>query len=115
MLNLKNKSEREEFLKNYKKWCTLYIGQDVSDLGLKFYIYEFENAAKVIVTECAVKGFDGKPYVDAQHNLIIPETDSYNPYGKTSGHSVREFYTYNLKGCGIGTIVDYITKNKGVI
>jgi hypothetical protein len=111
MLNLKNKSERENFLKNYKEWPGCSLNEVFEEIqNLYFYKYTFQNGASVIVTVCKVT-----KYEETRYNLIIPSEDDFNPFGTYSGHNSKEFLNYNLHGCGISTIVDYMTKRKDVI
>jgi len=101
----KNRAEREAFLRGYKDW----------DLFHKFYLgyrdvrihqFSFKNNAHVYATECGNV---------VRYNLLIPESDNYNPFDQHSGRAPKEFQAYNLTGCSIGTIVDYMTKRKDVI
>jgi hypothetical protein len=115
-----NKIEREAFLKNYKKWeskSRINLGlydnpEDFSDerrtsFGIvEIFAYPFKNGAVVIVTECGN---------EKRYNLIIPETDNFNPFDQHSGRTPKEFTAYNLSGCSIGTIVKYMTLRKGEI
>ena len=124
MLNLKNKTEREEFIKDYKNWTKddgetkLGIWKSVSELGLDFYRYEFENGAELVVTEFqeykTVYGnyeSRGQTFV-TEHKLclILPENDDYFDASHTAGRVYHRSYTLN--GCSLGTVVDYLTKNK---
>ena len=119
MLELKNKTEREAFINNYKNWTdkkgkNLDVWKSVPALNLLFYRYQFSNGAVLIVTEymeyrTVYKDYKaaGKDYVSKNRLcLMLPETDSYFDSG---GNSNR---TYTLDGCSLGTVVDYMTKNK---
>lgn len=48
-LQLKNKSDREQWLKDYKQHCRLWV--EVPPLGLKVYRYDFRNGVYMAVTE----------------------------------------------------------------
>ena len=123
MLNLKNKTEREAFVSGYKNWTDgkgkrLDVWKSVPELDLQFYRYGFGNGAALIVTEymeykTAYKDYKtaGQEYV-SKHKfcLILPENDDYFDASSASGRTYRR--TYTLEGCSIGTVVDYLTKNK---
>ena len=47
-LSLKNKKEREEWLKNFKSWG---VWLSVPDVSKTFYRYDFENGCSLIVEE----------------------------------------------------------------
>ena len=106
---MKNKAEREQFLKNYKEWEKL---DSYPLLGLEFYRHVFRNGATVIVTEYQRARGDGTQYTVSKYHLILLEDDGYDPFGMNSGHAPSEFLTYTLEGCGITTIVDYMTKKR---
>jgi hypothetical protein len=123
MLNLKNKSEREEFVRNYKSWGEWTV---TAGLGMRHYRYRFANGAVLIVTEWqeyAKKFNDGGSYSLKHYSLelvtrnrcclILPENDTYADNSHTSGEVYHR--TYTPDGCSIGTVVDYMTKNKDVI
>ena len=119
MLNLKNKPEREAFVNNYKSWTDskgkkLGVWKAVPELDLLFYRYEFANSAVLVVTEYKEYRMIytdytaiGRDYV-TKHKfcLILPENDSYFD---TSGTNHR---TYTPEGCSVGTVIDYLTKNR---
>ena len=125
MLNLKNKNEREEFVKNYKDWTgkkgnTLGVWKSFPKLDLTFYHYEFANKAELIVTEYIEYRtiYEGSkpPYKKdfvSKHRLclILPENDDYTD---SSGMGAT-YRTYTVEGCSLGTVVDYMTKNRLVI
>jgi hypothetical protein len=102
----KNKAEREAFLKNYRKW-EKHETEAHFIVELDFYMHKFKNDAIVIVTENTPS--------DIRYNLIIPDGDNYNPFDQHSGRTPKEFLSYNLTGCNIGTIIDYMGKRKGEI
>ena len=122
MLNLRNKTEREAFVNGYKNWTdkkgnALGAWKSVPKLDLTFYRYEFANKAVLIVTEykeykTIYEGYKpcGKDYA-TRHKLclILPESDGYTDLSVLGGIYHR---TYTLDGCSMGTVVDYMTKNK---
>jgi hypothetical protein len=111
---MKNKTERENFLKDYRKWG---VWREINEppVTIRIYRHDFKNGAFVTVTECDVIGYDDKPTVNNRYNLILPKADGYNPFSQNGGHSPREFLTYTLSGCGVTPIVDYMTKRKNEI
>jgi hypothetical protein len=121
LMVLKNKAERESFLKDYHNeefWesdsYTYTIGNnDIFEVN--YYCCEFKNGALVVVTECKLKNerlMPCSPTFDIRYNLIIPESNNYNPFDQHSGRTPKEFMSYNLTGCSIGTIADYMAKRK---
>lgn len=110
MMKFKNKKEREEFIKNYTSWG---IGKEVPELGLKFYRYEFNTGAVVIVCEyIRYIGWKEKYITANRMCLILPEND---PYNGDSMYGTEYYKTYTLDGVSIGTITDYMTKNRDTI
>ncbi|MCL2841459.1 MAG: hypothetical protein FWE05_11905 [Defluviitaleaceae bacterium] len=114
---MKNKAEREKFLKKYKKWA---MGGNYAEVNrrdwktfLRMYCHHFKNGAIVIATECDQKNRANG--VNVRYNLIIPDGDDYNPFDLHSGRMSSEFQSYTLEGVSIGTIVDYMTKRRDVI
>ena len=98
----KNKAEREAFLKDYKsnhqwqvhlntfkhKMCDGEIY--VATIGM--WTHQFKNGAIVSITECAVPVANGECCrTETRYNLIIPETDNYNPFDQHGGRTSKEF------------------------
>ena len=111
-MQLKNKAEREAFLRNYSLWnCEEYefprLGVPSNALfAIACFSHIFNNGATVIATKC---------HEDVRYNLIIPDGDDYNPWDTNSGHTPTELKSYNLTGQSISTIVQYMTARRGVI
>jgi hypothetical protein len=109
MLKLKNKAEREEFVRKYHSWenfCGKPHGlvKQYPGLGLILHRYKFANGAELIVLEYAEwervwngGDFKLKFALKQKYHLIIPGDDTY------------------AGGCSMGTVADYMTKNKDVI
>jgi hypothetical protein len=125
MLNFKNKTEREAFVKDYKNWTEnggetkLGLWKSIPELDLSFYRYEFTNGAILVVTEYKEYKTIYSNNLQTRKNdfitehrfcLILPEGDTY----ADTSHTYGEIYhrTYTLSGCSMGTVVDYMTKNK---
>ena len=128
MINLKNKTEREAFAKDYINWTAadgitkLGIWKSIPELDLNFYRYEFANGAVLIVTEYQEYKTDyrsdyesrKKDYItEYKFCLILPENDTYVDNSHTYGEI--NHITYTLDGCSMGTVVDYMTKNKNFL
>jgi hypothetical protein len=115
MLNLNNKTKREEFINSYKDWTDsngrkLGIWKSVPELDLQFYRYDFANGAVLIVTEykeyqMSYKKDSNKMEKEcvSKHRLcLIMPNDTGNIYHRT----------YTPDSCSMGTVLDYMTKNK---
>lgn len=107
-MKLRNRTERENFLKNYKEWG---IWAFFDGLNLKFYRYKFETGAVVVVTEYEIYSAWKKEFATmAKYCLILKDGDDFE---STNSFGGAEYYkTYTLGGTSISTIVDYMTKNK---
>lgn len=111
-MQLKNKSQREEFLKNYKAWG---VWKEIPELELKFYRYEFANGTVIIATEYALLKFaDYRNHqfkyqkgVGVKYHLILSEQDKYN-----TGYSDTAYKLYNPSGDSMSLVVEYLMKTK---
>lgn len=54
-MQLKNKIERENFLKNYKSW---ELFKEIPEIEVKLYRYVFPNGTVIIATEHAIFVYD---------------------------------------------------------
>lgn len=104
MAKLKNKAERENFIKEYRKWG---VWKDIPELGLKYYKYDFPTGTYMIVVEYRASA---SRYVaehnDVNYHLVVSENDNYtNGYGQCYDY-------FEPSGCALGTLVDYLTKNR---
>jgi hypothetical protein len=111
MLKLKNKNEREDFVKNYRSWG---VWKQIHELNLTFYRYDFVNGAALVVTEYQYYS-SWKKECETRHKmcLILPSDDKYTDNSPAYGAELYKFY--DPTGCSMGTIVDYMTKSKGFI
>ena len=109
---MKNKTEREEFLHNYKAWDLFAV---IGGIGLRFYQVTLANGAKIVATENEVIRYNDERSVSVRYRLLLPETEDYSPYDVHSGISTNEFKTYSPTGHSVSQIVDYLTKRKSVI
>ena len=118
-LNFKNKTEREEFIKNYTAWG---VWRSVPELELSFYRYDFANGAVLIVTEYKDYGYIYNSSSNWRNNrqdfktnhrycLILSGDDNYID----DKYSTNYHKTYTLEGCGVSIVVDYMTKNKLIL
>ena len=111
MLNLKNKAEREAFIEDYRRWD---IWHSIPEFDFRIYGYIFQNKAMITVTEYKEYHAWKKEYVtNHRYCLILPENDDYVDSSSVCGEDYHK--TYTPKGCGMGTVVDYMTKNKSGI
>lgn len=107
-LNLKNKQEREQFLNSYTQWEEW---KTIPELGLTLYRWQFENGDTFLVTEYEIPITKySRHLVGQKYHLLLNKnnhgkTDKYMPYPET-------FYKYNPNGCGMSTLIEYLTKNR---
>ena len=110
-MQLKNKTQREEFLNNYRTW---ELWKEIPELELKFYRYVFPNGTTIIATEYACMVFDGwhkatkyKKSTSVKYHLLLSDSDNYKiPYEE---HAYR---VYNPTGDSKTAIIEYLTKTK---
>lgn len=113
-MKLKNKAEREKFIKDYKSF---ELFKEIPEIEVKLYRKELNNGAVIIVTEYQsyVYSFEDNEYrkcSTVQYHLILPQEDEYQ---KNTYYGKNEFSTYKPSGHSIGTIIDYLTKNRDLI
>lgn len=83
---MKNNGQRREWLRNYKDWGLWYTDDHI---GVRYYKYDFENGARLIVEEFSDPLPDGRQYESAFHHLIGGPKPPAHPkygYGKWSWH-----------------------------
>ena len=108
-MKLKNKTERENFLKNYKSW---ELFKEIPEIEVKLYRYVFPNGTAIIATEHAIFTYDrfesGRSYYKkitaVKYHLILSETDDYR-----NSTFLNEYKLYNPTGDSFTTIVKYLT------
>ncbi len=112
-MQLKNKTEREQFLANYKTWG---IWKEIPELKLKFYRYELPNGTVIIATEYACMEFVDytpqhhfkyKKSTAVRYHLILDKKDKFD-----TGYSDTSYKLYNPSGDSKSSIIDYLTKTK---
>lgn len=108
-MKLKNKVEREKFLKNYKSW---ELFKEIPEIEVKLYRYVFPNGTVIIATEHSSFGFDrfenGRSFYKkisaVKYHLILSETDDFS---NSIFHA--EYKTYNPTGDSLSSIIKYLT------
>lgn len=107
-MKLKNKVEREKFLKNYKSW---ELFKEIPEIEVKLYRYTFPNGTVIIATEHARFVFDYenrkgsyKKVTAVKYHLILSETDEF-----INGHLFHEHKVYEPTGDSFTTIIKYLT------
>lgn len=112
-MQLKNKTQREQFLENYKYWELFH---EIPELELKFYRYVFPNGTVIIATEYAHMVFADytpqhrfvyKKSIAVRYHLILSEKDKYN-----TGYSDTAYKFYNPSGDSQSSIIKYLTDTK---
>lgn len=85
---MKNNDQRKEWLRDYKAWGLWYEDEHI---GVRYYKYDFENGARLIVEEISETLPDGRPYESHYHHLVGGPKPPAHPqygYGKWSWHRV---------------------------
>lgn len=65
---MRNNDQRKEWLRNYKEWGIWYTDEHI---GVRYYKYDFENGARIVVEE-----YDPDPIVKSQY-WVSNERESY--------------------------------------
>ena len=107
-MQLKNKIERENFLKNYKSW---ELFKEIPEIEIKLCRYVFPNGTVIIATEHAKFTYDrfesGRKYhkkiTAVKYHLILSETDDYS-----YSTFLNEYKLYDPTGDCLSAIVKYL-------
>ena len=110
-MQLKNKTQREEFLEKYRNW---ELWKEIPEIEVKLYRHKFENGTGIIATEYASMRFAGwekgssyyEKGTDVNYHLILAEGDSF----KTEYRHANKFYSPS--GDGKSTIIKYLTETR---
>lgn len=110
-MQLKNKAERERFLKEYRSW---ELWKEIPELELKFYRKVLPNGTVIIATEHTCMVFDSwhkvskyKKSTSVKYHLLLSESDNYKVQYEEHAYRV-----YNPTGDSKTAITDYLTKTK---
>lgn len=108
---LKNKTERENFINNYKAWG---IWKEVPELEMKYYRYVLPDGTQIIVSVHQCRFYDyqtktNKDRASIKYHLVVPQEIKWPDISYTNGN---EFKHFNPNGCGISTVVKYLTDTK---
>lgn len=82
-LNLRNKEEREEWLRNFHNWG---VWLDVPEVDKKFYRYDLINGCAIVV-EVGIEYYDaystqrGNPHERVSYSIIDDEHKQFNSQG----------------------------------
>lgn len=112
---LKNKTEREEFLDNYKSW---ELFKEIPEIEVKLYRYVFPNGTAIIATEHASFTYDRsengrtiyKKITAVNYHLLLSETDDFS-----GGTFFNEYKCYNPTGDSKSAIIKYLTVKRSEI
>ncbi len=104
IMRLKNRTERENFIKNYGKWG---VWKEIPELKLKYYRYMLPNGAYIIITEYSISiPYRQTTQENIKYHLLLSKTDEYRDnYGQC-------YTDFDPDGCSLNKIVDYLTKNR---
>lgn len=83
---LKNSDQRKEWLRNYKDWGLWYEDEHI---GVRYYKYDFDNGARLIVEELSEALPNGRMYESTFYHLVGGPKPPAHPkygYGKWSRH-----------------------------
>lgn len=106
-MKLKNKAEREEFIKNYQEWELLY---NLEEIKVKIYKKQLNTGAVIYATEYeGYNGYKKEFYKSVKYHLVLPSKDEYR---KNSCCGYEFCVTYDPSGDSLSTLVDYLTKNR---
>ena len=76
---LKNSDQRKEWLSEYQAWGLWYLDERI---GVRYFKYDFDNGARLIVEEHTDTLPDGKPFINAFYHLVGgPEPPKHPTYG----------------------------------
>lgn len=84
-LNLRNKEEREQWLKDFRNWG---VWLDVPEVDKKFYRYNFKNGCSLIV-EVGIEYYDaystwrGNAHERVSYSIIDAEHKQFNSQGES--------------------------------
>ena len=110
-MNLKNQAQRKEFVENYKKWGLWF---EVPELEMKYYRFILPDGTQIIVSKYKNRYYDylsktNKERYLVHYHLVVSENIKWPNTSYTGGN---EFKRFSPNGCGISTIVKYLTDTK---
>lgn len=110
-MQLKNKTERDNFLTDYRSW---ELWKEIPELEIKLYRKVLPNGTAIIATEHACMVFDGwrkvskyKKSTMVKYHLLLSDGDNY----KVS-YEEHAYRMYNPSGDSKSSIIEYLTKTK---
>lgn len=111
-MQLKNKTQREEFLNNYRAW---ELWKEIPELELKFYRKVLPNGTVIIATEHACMKFacwtkteaKYKKSISVKYHLLLSDKDNYKIQ-----YEEYAYRAYNPTGDSKSAIIEYLTKTK---
>ena len=90
---MKNNDQRKEWLRNYKEWGLWYTDEHI---GVRYYKYDFENGARLIVEEYDPEPVHNSPWAPNEpyymHLVGGPEPERNNGIPKWTYHSKYNKY-----------------------
>lgn len=111
-MQLKNKTQREEFLNNYKAW---ELWKEIPELELKLFRKGLSNGTVIIATEHACMKFIAftkteakyKKSTSVKYHLLLSDKDNYKVQYEEYAYRV-----YNPTGDSKTAIINYLTATK---
>ena len=112
-MQLKNKTEREKFLEDYRSW---ELWKEIPELELKFYRKSLSNGTVIIATEYACMkflnfnrgNFEYEKSTGVNYHLLLDSSETF----KAQYSDENSFKFYNPSGDRKGSIIEYLTKVK---
>lgn len=93
-VTLRNKAEREEWLKNFKEWG---VWLDIPELQMEFYRYDFINGSSLIIAH-------GKYYYESYKEIKLCDDIRYSLLdGKRSG--------FDCCGISFSNVIEWLTRH----
>ena len=105
---LKNNDQRKEWLQNYQSWGLWYEDKNI---GCRYYKYDFECGAKLIVSEYDNHGPHAYSPVNAYFHLVGGPKPPQGKYGETKWVHHDEYIPASDHITGLAEFLKEIQKN----
>ena len=111
---LKNKTQREEFLNNYKEWG---VWLTVPELEMTYYRKVLPNGTQLIASEYIFNFYDYlsggyRDKTEVKYHIILSEGDKWDGSSSTVYMNAKEFKHFHPSGCSMSTMIKYLTETR---